>query len=339
MTTTHDQQILEKWGHLPFFRKEGREWKGSCPRCGDYGHVAGSGKPDRFFVNEPDSKLPIIRGKCRKCGLFEFIADSRVGGIISPSLSPEEKAIARQEIEDMEAELEKRRQVVLAKIRRAEYFKGFHDAMTDKERDIWVSRGISPELQDWFVLGYCRDKRYRDADQKKVGQALTIPYLREDNLPVNIAYRILNDESVRYRYEYGLPAAMFIFDNAVTKGDHALVVEGGIKSIICGAHIGHEFTNVIGLPSCNITESMAEELTQYERITLLLDPDTHEPNKNGRVASHEAAKMLDGKAFIATSPGNMKPDDFIVEFSGLSPGKASDYLLAAVDAAVQYQFN
>lgn len=324
--------IIQKWGMLPNFRKVGNEWKSSCPVCGSSGRDPfDKTEPDRFHIHLPDHILPIPRGVCRKCGHFETIEGIKITPAQRTAIKLHEVSHRRQ--------VENDRQKRLKDIQREAYWRGFHDGMSSEQRAIWRLHGIEDDVQDLFTLGYNNDKVIvKDDGNLLHTEALTIPYMRSfdgQHKPVNVAHRLLHPYAIsyggKYRYEYGVPAALYIVEpDKQTKGN-VLVVEGAKKAIICWLHVGNYFTNVIGLPSADIAQSLAEELRVFEEVCLFLDPDTYEVDKNNRVIAEETAHKI-GKSTRLVRPSlDIKPDDLLLMYSDMV--KARDDFMKIVDSA------
>lgn len=325
--------IIQKWGSLPYFRKVGQEWKASCPVCGQSGHDPfDPSPPDRFHIHPPDWKMPIPRGCCRKCGHFETIEGIKITPL-------QQQQIKRHEIEHRRS-VEASRQSRLKEIQQEAYWRGFHDAMTADQRKIWRTHGIDDPIQDLFMLGYNPDKPFKDA--KGIishSDALTIPYFRFINYerkPINIAHRLLRTDATmggKYRYEYGVPPASFFVEPEKELSGKALVVEGAKKAIICWLFVGAYFDHIVGLPSSDISQEIADELKSFGEVNLFLDPDTYEPNRSGRIVAEECAIKIGNNTLLVRPSLYVKPDDFLLMFDDTQ--RASDLFMRIIDSATK----
>lgn len=316
--------LQRKWGHLPYLRYRGNnEWSSACPVCGESGHI-GNDDPDRFrlFGPEPGSNA---RAWCRNCRHFEW-ADEDLEDHSTPS--PEAIAAAKAERERLAALERKRMRSKIEAIRESAYWKGWHDAMTEQQRDIWNGRGICDYLIDYYSLGYRTDYTcIYDGDEWHT-PALTIPHYEVGWDLANIQYRLQNvpPSGGKYRQTSGLPAAMFRTEPEDDLAGAVLIVEGAIKSIVLYQHLGrhflgHEF-HIIGIPSKMPSGRMLDSMGDAEPIYLALDPDAY--GANGE-AARVGRKLGDRVRFVHFPE---KPDDLIVEY-GLTGDDLKKYLRRA----------
>jgi len=323
--------IQKQWGHLPHFRQSGNEWKASCPACGETGRDPHDRTlPDRFHIHPPDWMLPIARGKCRKCGHFEHIESDK-------PISPIQIKKLKNERDEHLKKIVERQRSRLEQIQDPAYWEGFHAGMTEMHREMWRRHGIEDGVQDMFKLGYNPDKVYKENGELQHGEALTIPYMRDyDGIhkPVNIAHRLLHtDVSGKYRYEFGVPAASFIVEPHKELSGNALVVEGAKKAMICWLYIGEYFDHIIGLPSASVGSSIADELCAFDQVSLFLDPDTYEPDVNGRIIAYETAKKLSTNVLLVLPNIDIKPDDLLLSYDNRS--MASDAIMSMINSATK----
>ncbi len=324
-------RIVDKWGHLPHFRQSGNEWKASCPKCGESGHDPhDSTLSDRFHIHPPDYMLPIARGKCRKCGHFEHISSDQPIHPLQLKKLKQERDVHLKQIAD-------RQRSRLEQIQEPSYWEGFHAGMQEMHREIWRMHGIEDGVQDLFSLGYNPNKVYKERGELQHGEALTIPYMRDYNgesKPINIAHRLLHtDVSGKYRYEFGVPAASFIVEPHLPMTGNVLVVEGAKKAMICWLYIGKHFDHIIGLPSADVGRNIADELCTFDQVSLFLDPDTYEPDINGRITAYETAKKINTDVLLVLPTIDVKPDDLLLSYDNKT--MASDAIMSMIDSATK----
>ncbi len=306
--------VLERFGQLPdhVYRGKG-EHSSSCPNCG--GARGGRDPSDRFRFWEREAGMA-CNFWCRRCGFSGFTDDNK------PGHKPTEKELKEfEELRRRQAELEeKRMRRKIEAIREAAYWKGWHDAMGEREREIWERRGVCRYLQDYYSLGYMEEYSLYYDDEQIVTPALTIPHYRAKWDLVNIQYRLQQAPKGvgKYRQTAGLPVAMFDTEPEEELSGAALILEGAIKSIVLYQHLGRRplgfELSIVGLPSLMMPESMIEQLSNCEPIYLGLDPDAFGVTQdNGESAVKRAIKLI-GRDRVRLVSWPIKPDDMIVEY-------------------------
>lgn len=302
--------VLDRFGNLPdHVYRGGGEHSSSCPQCG--GARGGSDPSDRFRFWEREAGQA-CNFWCRRCGFDGFTDDNK------PTYKPSPEKLAQiEETRRREAEREERRlRMKIEAIREAAYWKGWHDAMSEQQRDQWRQRGIHDYFIDYYSLGYHTDYTYYHDGQEWRTPALTIPHYDHGWELSNIQFRLQNvaPGAGKYRQTKGLPAAMFRTEPDDSLDRAALVVEGAIKSIVIYQHIGGKALgfpmSIVGLPSKTPSAAMLEQLKDCDPIYLLLDPDAYVDNS----ASSVVKKLGRGRVMVAKTP--VKPDDLIVEYGG-----------------------
>ena len=316
--------LAARWGNLSFIQYHGNgEWSAVCPRCSDSGHV-GHDAPDRFRMFGP-SPGKNSRGWCRACGFFSW-ADQ---GEDYSRPSPEAIAAAQAEREQLAAaELEKTKAKLRA-IEASDFWRAYHDMMTERERQLWRDRGLCNYFIDYYALGYRTD--YTVADVNWTGPALTIPHYGDEWKLTNVQYRLQEPPPGvgKYRQTAGLPAAMFRTEPEQPLTGAVLVVEGAIKSAVLYQHLGGNPLGfpltIVGIPSKAPSASMLQELKDAETVYIGLDPDAYDGG-----AQRVGQKLGRDRVRYVHFPA--KPDDLIVQY-GLDGDALKKYLRGATKTA------
>lgn len=316
-----------KWGHLPHLHfvsgAQGGEWHSACPRCGEAGHDSRSGPVNRFHIHAADSKGG-ARGKCRRCGYFEWADDngSPTGGLDDETLA----AFARKR-EAAEREEAARRRKVLRRLRKKTPWKAWHEQMGEKERELWRSQGICDFFIDEYKLGYCPRHVYRHNGQQHETDTMTIPHFGAEWKPVNLQHRLLHPNGAgKYRQMPGLPPAIFRTEPNRKLENAVLVVEGAKKAIVVYQYLE---TNPLGFPLMVVAfpsktpgAEMLGELDDCDPIYLALDPDAYMSQaaafkeKQTPAAARIVAKLGRDRVVPVRLP--VKPDDFFTMYQGTS---------------------
>lgn len=322
MATANDEALLVSYfGHLPYFRQVGREWKASCPRCGDSGHE-GPGDPDRFFINLPDSKLDCVRGKCRVCGYFEVARDERMGRTL-------DERTRIQMIEERNKERE-RRNAEIARKRRELTTSGaaikFHRDMSFAQRNKWYGTGLDDKFINMFRLGYTEARHFGVPANPVVTDALTIPFWEGSFEDVaNIQFRLQNypDGFGKYRTYPGLSVPLFkTMPDEPIQGD-IILVEGAKKAMVLAKELwASREINIIAVPSKMPSEELLAELAPADRVFIMLDPDAYTPAKD--LYGHHISPSVDRATRILYENNSeqqilsvklpVKVDDFFVVY-------------------------
>jgi hypothetical protein len=204
-------------------------------------------------------------------------------------------------------------------LEQAAAWRGYHQAMIDKHRQLWRDAGINDELQNYWELGYNPELTYRWGEELKTSPALTIPYWRESHV-VNVQSRLLAPPtpSDKYRFTQGLPAPVYLPDKDELPKRSTLVVEGAKKAMVSWLYLGTGYS-IVGIPSKNITHRQIKALDDCEPVILALDPDANEDG----TALRNAKLIGESRTRIASLPG--KIDDLIVQF-GAKPDDIGAFL-------------
>ena len=260
------------------------QWRGVCP-------IHGGGDVIDFVA------------KWRKIdpkAAYEWLG----GGI---KITPQEAAIMAAErvarAEEWAAKKQAEYDQALEELHKARAWERYYQNLStsDSAREIWKSRGVSNEWQDYWALGYNPDFVYKHDDTIYHSPTLTIPIYNGGDQPANIRHRILNpfDPNDKYRPERpGLKALPFIADPwKVDTLPKALVVEGEIKAMIAYMWLDNQEYQVYGIPGKKSFGELESRLRGRE-VYVLFDPDAGEE-------ARFAAKQVNGRYVELT----MKIDD------------------------------
>lgn len=303
---------LAHFSHLPDLQFQGGgEWSAACPVCGGAGSRHDASDRFRLFAADATGNARVW---CRQCGHFEWAdADS--------NQRPSEQEIEqykKMRIKLAQRERERTEQKI-KELQQSAYWQGWHDAMTDTQREYWRRAGIPDSLQDWFKLGFVEDRTFSANGEPFHSPAMTIPHFDVGWKAVNVQYRIVNPPAGigKYRYTAGLPAPLFLTEPDKEIGGRTLLVEGAKKAIVTWAHVGSEL-NVIAVPSKAPGQNLIERLANCEEVYLAMDPDAYVVTRsNGKMiapAINRIAKMLRGRSRIVKLP--VKPDDLFTLYGG-----------------------
>jgi hypothetical protein len=315
---------LTKYNLQPDLTYRGNnEWSASCPQCGG-ADTSRRDKSDRFRLFAATSDHD-ARVWCRNCGFFEWTgADAELDVAKALKAKAERKRLAEAE-----------RQRIKSKIKDLEtaaFWKGWHAAMTDLQRDLWRREGIIDYAIDYYKLGYCAE--YVTGDGWK-SPSMTIPHWGKDWHIVNVQHRLLEPPrpNDKYRQTAGLPASMFLTEPDEELGGPALIVEGAKKAIVTYTNLGekplgrHMLT--VGIPSKTPSAKMLEQLKDCEPVYLMLDPDAYFSNGGIPAVNRVTAKLGRGRVRVVKLA--VKPDDFFNIYGGKT-SQLLPYLKQAVAA-------
>lgn len=319
---------LQRFNRLPDLAYRGNgEWSSACPVCGGGGKRGD--KSDRFRLFAANSEGN-ARAWCRRCNHFEW-ADQNTQS------RPDPTAIQKQQ--EIRARLHAQEQERLAKkiqhLRQVAYWQGWHDAMGQKEREMWRRQGISDSLQDWFKLGYVNDHAYGHNGETYTSPAMTIPIFDTGWEAVNVQYRLTNavPGAGKYRFTPGLLAPLFLTEPDQELSGSVLVVEGAKKAIVTWAHIGNKL-KVVAVPSKMPGADLIKKLANCDPIYVGLDPDAYMPTKTANGTTQSAAQRLHDligrRARFVSFPA--KPDDLLTMY-GFTADQMMMYVNGATKAA------
>lgn len=254
---------------LQYVKQRSRdEYSAACPQCGGVPHQNGEW-PDRLrvFVTDPP------RLWCRRCGWFSF-ADK-------PDKPADPQALNRWRKEQEQRELARKRSAerALEHLRSTKIWERYHDALGEIGRAYWQRRGISPSAQDFWQLGWRKRWSFSQPDGG-VHQtpSATIPLFGPNWVAKNVKHRLIQPPPNRgkYIYElYGQKHQLFLCQPDKPLEGQIIAVEGEIKGMITQLHLGAQEV-IVGLPGTNPGKEALEELSDCDRIVLVMDPGSEE---------------------------------------------------------------
>lgn len=313
MTPQEREIIIETWGSLPHFTPAGtNEYHSTCPRCGDSGHIRGTGKPDRFHMHGAEGKSG-IRGACRKCGYLEW-AENKI----------QHNPPAVQVAGGTDAQNKKRQSKLNWLATKKPYLK-YHKGMKSEHIKMWLGQGVSEQSQEKYKLGFVRDRKYSFSGNLYTSAALTIPMWGYKLKVDNIQFRLMTpqDGAGKYRALSDLTLPLFNTEPEIEIGGEILVVEGSKKAIVVKQELlkAGISLSVIAIPSKAPALALIRELGQSaSMVYIALDPDAYMAtrDKMGRRIAPSVSKILQhlvglpAKIRLVTLP--VKPDDLFVEY-------------------------
>lgn len=298
METFSDTQAtalaFQRWGIRMV--SNGKELHGPCPVC--------AGGKDRFVIWLQGGNY-----YCRKCLSKGFLAERSKNWKPDPLAQAKMAEWMKRQVAEQAAKLTEWQSGY-----QAGYVQGWHDAMTDQNREFWASQGIPEWALDFYGLGYCRERSFRDQEggmHKAPAYVIPIHEPIDWNL-VNVQYRVagpLADSIGKYRQENDIPAASFFADPKRQYTGDCIVLEGAKKAIVIYDLMGFSM-QVVGWPSMTPAETLIEQLKQFERVFMCLDPEG--PGQPPRERVEARVHRILGDRLRVMSLG-MKPDDAVVQ--------------------------
>jgi hypothetical protein len=297
------------------------EWSAGHPGCP--GGASNSKHSDRLriFAATARSNAHVW---CRRCDYHEWADADDV---------PEYVKNRREQRPERDAERERLRQERMAaeaarmseKIKQLQeeaYWRGWHDAMQERERMIWRKAGIPDSLQDRFVLGYTPDKAYSFSGELHHTPALTIPVFEVGWSVANVQYRLLDAPARhgKYRFTSGLESPLYLTDPDRAPHGRCLLAEGTKKALTLYLQLvlqDKRFDYVVAVPSVTPSLSLLDQLSECDQVVVVMDPDAYVPAANGAPPIRRMAQHLKGMgkdSLYVELP--VKPDDFFTEFYG-----------------------
>ena len=305
---TNDRQapldIIERFGYLPDHKyRGGNEHSSACPKCG--GAKGGRDLSDRFRFWERQGAASNFW--CRRCGFQGFTDDDREA---TPDLARiKELEEIRQRETAKEAE---RLQAKIVDLQQRAYWRGYHDAMSDQQRELWRRAGVPNEFQDYWQLGYKAEYRGQDF----ISPALTIPYFGPNWEAQTIQYRLLDPPAPadKYRFQAGLKSSLWLADPNADMSGGVILCEGMKKAAVTFieliAKANGRYT-VVAVPSKAPGADLLATLQNADPLYIVLDPDAY----SGRTpAVNRLVKMITAPKIVVKLP--VKADDFFVEYGG-----------------------
>jgi len=301
--------LAEHFGHLPDLKYRGNnEWSSACPKCNPGGR-GGNNPSDRFRMFSTGGPP---RAWCRQCDWK--ITGSQLNG---KTLSHQERTEARESYYKWLEEENQRLRKKLAWLQKQDFWKAWHDDMTDMGKKLWHEAGINDYMIKTHKLGYTKD-RYESC-----GGAMTIPYLHNDNIQT-LQFRLRQPPSTgdKYRFLKGTRSTWFYpYPNDEIEGV-VLVTEGVKKAMVTWQTIamlnkfeynGKDIT-IVATPAKHVPNHMLDELKKAELIIWLLDPDALVKGKGKQSALMRNAEAVGvEKSRVVRTVA--KIDDMILEHS------------------------
>ena len=296
--------IIERFGYLPDakYRASG-EWSSACPQCG--GARGGRDPSDRFRMWERTGQASSFW--CRRCHYQGFTDDNKAQAP-DPARIQELEEIRRREVAREEARL----QAKIADLQQRAYWRGYHDAMSDQQRELWRRAGVPNEFQDYWQLGYKAE--YRGADF--ISPALTIPYFGPNWEAQTIQYRLLNPPAPadKYRFQAGLKSSLWLAEPNERMGGAVILCEGMKKAAVTFIELiarGNGRYTVAAVPSKAPGTELLAAIQNADPLYIVLDPDAY----SGRTpAVNRLVKMIGAPKKVVKLP--VKADDFFVMYGG-----------------------
>lgn len=261
------------------------EWAGPCVYCGgeDRWH---------FWTDKLNWWCRSGPGHCGQKGFLDDIFDDL------------KKPTPEQLLEWRVAKLEARQREHEERLTRLEQMAQcqdhlqYHEGLTDKTMEYWLSEGMTEDSIKRYLLGYClRCPTYPKSP------SYTIPIVNGGKLQ-NIRHRLERpDKGGKYRpHMAGLGIQLFNADLLDEQRASILVVEGEKKSIIL-TQAGFDAVGITGKRS--FRREWLEWFASIPTIYIGLDPDATE-------SAARLARFFDGRGRVVDFP--CKPDDMIVRY-------------------------
>lgn len=293
------------------------EWSSSCPKCG--GARGGVDPSDRFRMWDRPGQSSNFW--CRRCGYQGFADDNRADYKPDPIRIKQLDELRAQQAAKEEARLRAK----IKQLQREAYWNGWHDAMGEQHRAMWRREGIPDSLQDYFRLGFVKERTFYQGEEPFTVPAMTIPVFDIGWEAVNVQYRMINPPPGvgKYRFTAGLPAPLFITDPDEELTGRCILVEGAKKAIILFAHLGHKY-KVVAVPSKTPAARLIKRLDNCSDVYITLDPDAYTDG----TSAQRVGRMLGDRARYVRLPA--KPDDLIVQY-----GVSGDAMIKYFDRATR----
>ena len=256
-----------------------KEYCCTCPTCGGSVHQSGEW-PDRcrLFVDDHPTLF------CRRCGLVAYPDQFGDGQWTPPT--PQELEAFRQKREESEAARLRSAERALTHLRDTKLWEQYAEMSGERGRQWWEGRGIPYPFQVLWNFGW-------DYDLSRWGCAsATIPLFDRAGECVNIKHRLEDDSKGRYRYNITGEAPLFLCDPDVSLENHIIAVEGEVKAAVTYITLDNPNACIVGLPGLNPSQSITDTLAQADRVTLVLDPESDRPGKDGWSAAGKLVKAV-----------------------------------------------
>jgi hypothetical protein len=217
------------------------------------------------------------------------------------------------------------------------YWRGWHDAMNQQQRQLWYAEGIVDWAIDQYSLGYCEDYKAWHNGAEWHSPTMTIPHWGPGWELVNIQHRLLQPPETgdKYRQMKDFPSAMFLTEPDEPLTGPILMVEGAKKAIVCHLNIGHLGYTIVAVPSKAPSQVILDQLDNADPIYMMLDPDAYLPTKTKdgqrlEPAASRIAKRL-GRERVKVVKVPVKPDDLFTVYHG-SADDLHEFIRQAVSA-------
>jgi hypothetical protein len=303
-------QLAEQAGAK--LHRQGSEYRGNCPLHS--GH-----NPTGFAVYVgPDGKQrwQCFSGDCGHGDLIDFVArwqgfdlagalryltgDAQPDPATLQRLATERAERAATALRDEIARAQAALDDLLAS-QRVDTFAANLQA-NERAQRLWQQRGIIPEMQSYWRLGFCPSFSLADGQTP----TLTIPVFGEGWTLRTLRHRLLNPPKPGDKYRpdrAGLGNHVFMADpDAAWNAGRVLVVEGEIKSMVVYQTLDDPSIQVIGIPGKTAAQQVISALGEGGRdVVVCLDPDA-------RAESQSLARQVGGRALYLVD----KVDDAIL---------------------------
>jgi len=232
----------------------------------------------------------------------------------------------RKEQEQRELARKRSAERALENLRNTKIWERYHEGLGEAGRAYWQRRGISDSAQDFWQLGWRERWSFSQPDgSTHLTPSATIPLFGPGWVATNVKHRLIEPPPNRgkYIYElYGQKGQLFLCQPDKRLEGQVIACEGEIKSMVTQLHLGAAQL-VVGLPGTNPGKEALAQLSESERIVLVMDPGSEEQ------ARQLAARLGKGRCRILVTP--VKIDDGILA-GNLSQRELQGLLRSAVPA-------
>lgn len=161
----------------------------------------------------------------------------------------------------------------LEEIKDAEYWRGFHDGMTEGQRQVWRKMGVPEILIDELRLGYSESIVDKETGEF-FGEGVSIPIFDNEGKLKNIEYRGI-DGGICYEVD----APVLFNPNHTELTDTVVVVPDNLETIKAWLTMGHTKVlrskmTFVGLPHCKISPDSLSAIDNAKNVHVLLGCDT-----------------------------------------------------------------
>lgn len=282
------------------FYRTGGEYRSRCPL-----HNGDNQTGFAVYTRDGKQQWKCFSGDCGSGDVIDFVMKyngcdfGRACEILGGDARPNPEAVrqaatvrAERAARELEQQIAKA-QDALAELRRAQAWVSYHETLeaNDNARQLWRSRGIPDDWQNYWQLGYTSNFSVATKVGNWTTPTLTIPIFGAGWDILTIRHRLLNPPTPndKYRPERpGLSAHPFLCDpDAGLDYDRVLVVEGEIKSMVTYLTLDDPKIQIIGIPGKTWFPHIADKLKGHD-VTICFDPDAD-------TEARAAAKAINGK--------------------------------------------